>query len=154
MAEEYEWDVRCADLELRRLQAGFTTDDLLHFAGVVARAHQSVVNDIHVETGSLRESAKFEIMRAGAREFDAEISVGGESGGVKNPVRYAASEFFGTSARHGGPPSHSFFKRVGWSPGEFGDFSQGVPIEDDLIGPVTSYFSRGRNTPHPERGGL
>lgn len=154
MNEHYEWDIRCADVELRRLQAGFTTDDLLHFAGRVAAAHQSVVNDIHVETGSLRESAKLEILHAGARLFDAEISVGGASAGIKNPVRYAASEFFGTSDVHGGPPSHSFFKRVGWSPEEFGGFSQGVPIEDDMVGPVISYFQRGVNTPHPERGGL
>lgn len=154
MDERYEWDTSCADLELGRLERGFTTEDLVAMAGIMAMAHQTVVNDIHVETGSLRESAKLDIEHSGSERFDAQISVGGASAGVKNPVAYAASEFFGTSPRHGGPPSHSFFKRIGWAPEEFGGSTQGVAIEDDMLAPVNAFFQRGVNTPHPERGGL
>jgi hypothetical protein len=152
---EYDWDVRCADLELRRLQGGFTQEDWLHFAGIATLAHNTVVNDIHVETGSLRESTKLEFLESTHERWSAQISVGGASFGVKNPVRYAASEFFGYSTKYGGPPTHSYMKRIGWTPTEFGgNYSQGVPVEDDMIGPVTSFFSRGRRTPHPEAGGL
>lgn len=151
----YEWDVRCADLELSRLERGFTQEDFLNFAGVVTLAHQTVVNDIHIETGSLRESAKLDFVESTHERWSAQISVGGASTGAKNPVKYALSEFFGRSPKYGGPPAHSYFQRIGWTPDEFGgNVGQGVPIEDDMMGPTTSFFDRGRRTPHPEAGGL
>lgn len=152
---KYEWDTRCADLELSRLQSGFTQEDWLNFAAVATIAHNTVVNDIHVETGSLRESAKLDFTEATSQRWSAQIQAGGTSFGVKNPVRYALSEFFGRSPAHGGPPSHSYMKRIGWTPAEFGaNFGQGVPIEDDMMRPTTEFFDRGHRTPHPEAGGL
>lgn len=154
MDEHYEWDVRCADLELHRLQDGFGTEDFLAMAGVVTAAYLLVQSDVHVVTDSLRQSGKLEISPSHDGDFEAEISFGGASGGVKNPVRYAASEFFGRSPKHGGPPSHTFFKEIGWTPPRFGSFSGAAPIEDDMVLPVEAFFDRGHSTPHPERGGL
>lgn len=155
MSENYEWDVRCADVELSRLEGGFTGEDFVNFTRVAYLAYTTVVNDIHIETGSLKSSARLDLETMTPHVWSAEISVGGDSTGVKPIVRYAAAEFFGSSPRHGGPPSHSYFKRVGWTPDRFGgNFGSGVPIEDDLAGPASSFISRGRRTPHPERGGL
>lgn len=155
MSENFEWDIRCADVELARLEEGFTGYDFVNFTRVAYQAFNTVRNDIHVETGSLRDSARLNLGEATPERWSAEISVGGASAGVKPMVRYAASEFFGTSPRHGGPPSHSFYKKVGWSPASFGgNFSGGVPVEEDLVGPVSSFIERGRRTPHPEAGGL
>lgn len=162
---DYEWDTRCADLELRRLQHGFTEYDHTNFAAVLMTAYARVSADVHVDTGRLRESGSAEVTRSAAHRWSGEISFGGAG------VRWAASEFFGTAPAHGGYPSHSYFRRVGWQPtprmgGDEGGVpwsqqpignvssGQGVPIEDDMMGPVTSFISRGRRTPHPEAGGL
>lgn len=151
----YEWDAGCADLELARLERGFTGYDHVNFARVLTQGALRVEADIHVESGRLRSSAHSTVERSGSFEWEGDISVG-------DGLPYAASEFFGYSPKHGGYPSHAFMRRVGWQPtprfdGEWSQqpvgnvpSAQGVPIEDDMIGPVASFLSRGRNTPHPE----
>lgn len=157
----YEWDTRCADMELERLQDGFTSYDHVNFARVLLLGYARVQNDVHVQTGRLRASTHAHVEESSPHRWEGDITVGGAG------IRYAASEFFGYSPRHGGYPSHSYFRRVGWQPtsragvpGEDVPWSQtpignvtssvGVPIEDDMMGPVNSFFSRGRRTPHPE----
>lgn len=158
----YEWDTRCADLELDRLQLGFTPEDFQHFAGVLLTAFARTQADVHVKTGQLLASGDARVETASPRRWTGEISYGGGA------VRWAASEFFGYSDKHGGYPSHAYFRRVGWQPrprygnNDLGDVpwvqgpisnvptTQGVRIEDDMLGPVTSFFARGRRTPHPE----
>lgn len=134
---KYEWDTRCADLELFRLEQGFTNYDHVNFARILLTGYTRVVKDIHIETGSLLSSSRVDPLESSPDRWSGEISVGGFSGGVNNPVRYAASEFFGTSPKHGGPPSHDYYRNL-------------RHIDDDFMGPVTSFFSRGRRTPHPE----
>lgn len=133
----YEWDTRCADLELARLQHGFTGYDHQNFARVFISNFARVVADIHIETGSLLASSRADMIASTDQRWEAEIKVGGSSAGVKNPVRYAVSELFGTSPKNGGV--HDYLRRT-------------RHIDDDLIGPVSSFISRGRRTPHPEGG--
>jgi hypothetical protein len=157
----YEWDTRCADIELERLQDGFTSYDHINFARVLMMGFARVQNDVHVQSGRLRASGDANVETSTPHQWAGEISFGG------GRIRYAASEFFGYADAHGGYPSHAYFRRVGWQPTpRFGDggedvpWSQqpignvqsgsGVPIEDDMIGPLTSFISRGRNTVHPE----
>lgn len=144
---DFEWDIRCADVELLRLQEGFTRYDGMNFGRVLIEGYGRVVKDIHRDTGSLAQSAKFDVDTSSSERWEGHISVGGESSGVKNPVRYAASEFFGSSPKYGGPPSHSYFKSLGWS---LHGTTDGRNIGDDMMGPAASFISRGRNTPHPE----
>lgn len=174
MTEKYEWDIRCADLELMRLENGFTQEDFMAFSSVLHLAFQTVQNTVHVMTGRLRESGSARVERSSSEDWVGQISFGGQG------VRYAASEFFGYSAKHGGYPSHAYFRRIGWQPMERAfhpndvaantpgsspvrwnqapisntESTEGAHIEDDMMGPVTSFFSRGRRTPHPEDGGL
>lgn len=136
----YSWDVRCADLELTRLQDGFTGYDHLNFARILIAGYARAQADVHIETGSLRGSMHAEVSESSPQRWDAELSAGGESAGVKNPVRYAASEYFGDSPRYGGAPAHNYFRNL-------------EHIDDDYMGPVSSFISRGRRTPHPEHGG-
>jgi hypothetical protein len=138
---EYEWDVRCADLELARLERGFTGADHTAFARAFLTNFTRTVAAIHIETGSLLASSRADLLESSDSRWEAEMKYGGASAGVKNPVRYAVSELFGRSPKHGGPPSHDYLRST-------------RHIDDDFIGPVTSFFSRGRRTPHPERGGL
>lgn len=134
-----EWDIRCADLELRRLQDGFTAYDHANFAAVLLRNYLQTQAIVHIETGSLRASGDVDIDHSTGERWEGHLAYGGASGGIKNPVRYAASELFGRSPRYGG--DHDYLR-----PTEH--------IDDELIGPVTSFISRGRRTPHPEAGGL
>lgn len=134
-----EWDIRCADLELRRLQEGFTGYDHANFASVLLRNYLQTQAIVHIETGSLRASGEVDIDHSTNERWEGHLAYGGVSTGIKNPVRYAASELFGRSARYGG--DHNYLR-----PTEH--------IDDELIGPVTSFISRGRRTPHPEAGGL
>lgn len=163
MSTEYDWDTRCADVELARLQRGFTRYDHMNFSRVLLAGYARVQADVHVRTGRLRQSGKAEVNDSGSYHWSGEISFGG------NGVRWAASEFFGYSPKHGGYPSHQYFKRLGWLPTSRsvgadggvpwtqgpirdvpGGTGRGVPIEDDMLGPVTSFISRGRRTVHPE----
>lgn len=153
---DYRWDASCADLELARLGAGFTGYDHANFARVLLMGLQRVIADIHVDTGRLRSSADASVETSDSSRWEAQIDVGGPG------IPYAASEFFGYSPKHGGYPSHAYFRRIGWQPLPRGageqwvqapirdtGSSQGVPIEEDLIGPTASFISRGRQTPHP-----
>lgn len=147
----YQWDVRCADVELGRLQDGFTPYDYANFTRVLLMGFQRVVKDIHIETGSLLSSARVVPVESTPHTWSGEISVGGASAGVNPVVRYAAAEFFGESPKHGGPPSHSFFRGVGWAPEKFGgSLASGGDLGEDMMGPASSFLSRGRRTPHPE----
>ena len=132
----YEWDIRCADLELARLQRGFTGYDHINFAAVLMRNYLATEAAVHIETGSLRASGKSTVEHSSDTRWEGEISYGGASGGVKNPVRYAASELFGRSVRYGG--NHDYL-----APAHY--------IDEEMVGPVSSFITRGRNTPHPHR---
>lgn len=147
---EYHWDTRCPDLEFDRLEKGYTSYDFTNFSRVLLQGFARVVGDVHIETGSLLSSIKVEPGVSTPAQWSGEISAGGASAGVNGVVRYAASEFFGTSPRHGGPPSHSYFKNLGWVPNQFGEYNRGRSIEEDMSGPAASFFERGQNTPHPE----
>lgn len=133
----HRWDNRCADMELDRLQRGFTGYDHANFGRVLLMGFGTVVKDIHIESGSLLASSKVEPIENSAHRWEGQISVGGASAGVKNPVRYAVSELFGRSPLYGGPPAHDYFRNL-------------HHIDNDLMGPVSSFISRGRRTPHPE----
>lgn len=146
---EYRWDIRCADVEFERIERGFTGHDNANFARVLLAGYARVVRDIHIETGSLLASAKVEPIESIPERWSGQISVGGASAGVNPVVRYAASEFYGSSLRHGGEPQHSFFKSLGWTKLGYGPFA-GPTIDEDMMGPASSFLSRGRNTPHPE----
>jgi hypothetical protein len=132
----YEWDTSCADLELRRLENGFTEYDFTNFAAILLRNHLQVQATVHIETGSLRASGTAEVDHSGHDRWEGHISYGGTSAGVKNPVRYAASELFGRSPRYGG--DHDYLR-----PAEH--------IDEEMVGPVSSFISRGRRTPHPHK---
>lgn len=155
----YEWDTSCADLELDRLALGWTGEDQVAFAGVLAAGYTRVKADIHVETGRLSNSAHAFVENSDNDYWSAEISVGGPG------IRYAASEFFGYSPRHGGYPSHQYFKTVGWLPlprGADAEWTQGPvrdagsagrgsnPIDEDMVKQALQFFQRGKKTPHPE----
>ncbi len=133
----YDWDIRCADVELSRLEQGFTGYDHANFARVFLNAYQRTIRDVHIETGSLLASGKAEPLVSSNERWEAQISYGGASAGVNAVVRYAASELFGSSARYGGPPSHDYLRSA-------------AHIDEELAGPVSSFISRGRRTPHPE----
>jgi hypothetical protein len=133
-----EWDIRCADLELRRLQDGFTETDHLDFARVLLTNAARSEAVVHVLTGSLKASLDVEVTKSGKRRWQGEIRYGGESAGVNDPVRYAVSELFGRSPAYGG--DHDYL-----APTEF--------IDAEMVGPVSFFITRGRGTPHPEVGG-
>lgn len=135
----YHWDTTCADLELRRLHDGFTMYDHHNFGAVLFKNFAQTQIDVHVITDSLRQSGRADVTRSGRRRWVGEIIYGGFSSGVKNPVAYAAAELFSNSPRYGG--QHDFMRSTRF-------------IDDEMIGPVSSFISRGRRTPHPERGGL
>lgn len=134
---EIDVDIRCSDWELRRLQNGFTNEDNLNFAGVLFRNFAKTDAAVHVETGSLRGSGVAEVDESSDHAWEGHISYGGTSFGVKPRVKYAVSELFGTSPKHGGPPAHDFMRHTRF-------------IEDELYGPVTTFFMRGYSMPHPE----
>lgn len=133
----YEWDTRCADLELERLARGFTGHDHQNFARVLLTNFARVVGDIHIETGSLLSSSRADLIASTDDKWEAEMRFGGSSAGVKNPVRYAASELFGRSPKHGG--MHDYLRST-------------RHIDRDLVDPVGDFITRGRHTPHPEGG--
>lgn len=134
---DYSWDIRCADLELDRLQHGFTGYDHANFARVLLSNFTQTVQAIHIETGSLLASSRVDLRHSDHERWEAQMRYGGASAGVKPVVRYAVSELFGRSPKHGGPPSHDYLR-----------FTK--HIDDDFVGPVSSFISRGRQTPHPE----
>lgn len=131
----FEWDTSCADLELARLHHGFTGYDHQNFARAFITNFTRVVANIHIETGSLLSSSRADMLASSDDRWEAEMRFGGTSAGVKNPVRYAVSELFGSSPKHGG--MHDYLRTT-------------RDIDDDFMGPLTGFFSRGRRTPHPE----
>ncbi len=147
----FEWDTRCADVELGRLREGFTTYDHANFSRVLLENFARTQVYVHVITGSLKGSGVADVQRATNRRFQAEIRYGGTSTGVKNPVRYAPAEMFS-----GAPIAYVQQRSLEtYGPRAAGDHNFMRPtqfIDDELIGPVSSFISRGRRTRHPERG--
>lgn len=137
MTVGFEWDTRCADLELRRLREGFTGYDHLNFGRILFENFARTQAAVHIITDSLRQSGRADVTRSGRRRWEGEIIYGGFSSGPKTPVDYAVAELYGTSPKYGG--DHDYM-----APTRF--------IDEELLGPVSSFISRGRNTPHPERG--
>lgn len=135
----YRWDTRCADLELARLERGFTGNDIAALGGVLLAAFVETQTEIHVETGRLKASGEAKLLHSGSHAWSGEISYGGNfSYGGKRAGRYAASEYFGTSPRYGGPPNHNWMRHAE------GD------VGGDMEAVVDAYFNRGHLTPHPE----
>ncbi len=154
---KYQWDITCANRELKRIQRGFTEEDHASFAAVLLAGYIRVQSAAHVETGRLRASGSSDVTRSTARAWHGHMSFGGQG------VPYAASEFFGYSPRHGGYPSHAYYRGVGWQPTPRGFTSNGdVPwsqlpvrdapgtsgIQDEMIEPVGAFITRGKLTPH------
>ncbi len=153
MSARYEWDTDCADRELSRLERGFTAEDHAAFSAVLLAGFTRVQNAVHIETGRLRASGDADVTRTTDRSWHGHMSFGGAG------VRWAASEFFGYSPKHGGYPSHAYYRVVGWQPmPRPGGLNRAlapardVPglhgIQDDMLIPVGEYISRGRLTPH------
>ncbi len=148
---EYRWDTRCADLELNRLRDGFTTYDHVNFTRVLLENFARTQVYVHFQTGSLRGSGKVDVGRSTSRRWEGEISYGGASSGIKNPVRYAVAERF-ASHRRAYIQQESLDTYGARAAGDHNFMRPTAHIDDELIGPVSSFISRGRRTPHPERG--
>jgi hypothetical protein len=133
----YEWDTSCADLELARLEHGFTDYDHTNFARVLFKNFAQTLADVHIITGSLLASGKTDVTESTHERWHGYIAFGGPSYGVKNPVRYAVSELYGRSLNYGGPESHDYMRNTRF-------------IDEEMAGPVSSFITRGRRTPHPE----
>lgn len=135
---EYQWDERCADLELSRLQRGFTGLDHTAFGTVLLGGFLDTQAAIHVETGTLRASGRADVGTTNSSHWEGEIGYGGAFRvGNKVAGNYAWSEYFGRSPRYGGPPSHNWMLST-------------VGIEDPLTEAAEAFFDRGHFTPHPE----
>jgi len=87
--------------EIDRLSDGPTAKDLLHFEAVLQRQFAATQVKVHKITRSLATSGKMSSDMKG-NSWQAEITYGGPSSGVHNPVDYAEYE----RERDG---SHDFF---------------------------------------------
>ncbi len=126
-------DTTCADWEFDRLQQGFTEADHRNFASVLMRNFVRTQRDAHVITGSLRGSGEVDVDVTRENRWEGHISYGGSSPGVNNPVKYAVYEIF---RGHNPAYDHNLFRRT-------------ENIDEELVGPVTTYLTRGRKVPHP-----
>ncbi len=127
-------DTTCADMELDRLQRGFTTEDHFNFASVLFTNYVQTQEDAHVITGSLRGSGIAEVDVARDSRWEGNISYGGASYGPRNPVKYAVYEIF---KQRDLQYDHYLFRRTDH-------------IDDEYVGPLTTFLARGRKLPHPE----
>lgn len=88
--------------EIDRLADGPTLKDLLEFESALATEFQFTQSAVHVITGSLKLSGKVS-SEFSNNSWKGEISYGGPSSGIHNPVDYAEIE----REREGG---HDFFR--------------------------------------------
>lgn len=90
--------------EIDRLADGPTLKDLLEFETALATEFQATQSAVHVITGSLKLSGKV-VSEFTNNSWKGEITYGGSSSGVHNPVEYADIE----RERDG---SHDFFRPI------------------------------------------
>lgn len=77
--------------EIDRLAAGPTQADLFKFDVVLTHQFVATLDAVHVVTGSLKSSAKV-ASNATEDKWEGQISYGGVSAGIHNPVDYAEYE--------------------------------------------------------------
>lgn len=77
--------------EIDRLANGPTGADLILFEIVLAQQFQASQRAVHVITRSLKSSGKVN-SSSGQNKWEGEISYGGSSSGIHNPVDYAEFE--------------------------------------------------------------
>jgi hypothetical protein len=77
--------------EIDRLSDGPTLNDYLAFERVLASQYSATQTAVHVITGSLKLSGKIDSSFSQS-SWKGEISYGGSSEGVHNPVKYAEYE--------------------------------------------------------------
>lgn len=87
----FEMDLNGAGRELDRLRRGPAIDDILRLESTLADLFAETQAVVHIITGSLKLSGKVESESA-RNHWLGEISYGGQSAGVHNPVRYAQLE--------------------------------------------------------------
>lgn len=92
------------DREIDRLAQGPTLKDLLEFETALATEFQATQSVVHVITGSLKLSGKVSSDFSN-NTWKGEITYGGSSTGIHNPVDYAEIE----RERDGG---HDYFRPV------------------------------------------
>jgi hypothetical protein len=86
-------DTSQVDNELDRLDHGLGFGDLLRLDSIVVGMFIQTQMDVHVQTGSLRASAKVNSHYEGMR-WEGSIKYGGLApGGIHNPVTYAEIEY-------------------------------------------------------------
>ncbi len=77
--------------EIDRLANGPTPADFLKFEAVLAQQFQDTQRTVHVVTRSLKSSGKVN-SSSGGNSWKGEITYGGQSEGIHNPVDYAEFE--------------------------------------------------------------
>jgi hypothetical protein len=77
--------------EIDRLAAGPTIEDYEHFEANLIGQFAETQATVHVITGSLKSSGKISSRSTDTR-WEGEITYGGPSAGVHNPVEYAEFE--------------------------------------------------------------
>src|SRR5687768_194443 len=79
------------DKEVDRLAEGPKPEDFLRFDAVLTQQFQATQRAVHVQTRSLKTSGKSSSSTNG-NSWEGEISYGGPSEGIHNPVDYAEYE--------------------------------------------------------------
>jgi len=77
--------------EVDRLSDGPTLEDLLEFERVLIQQYRATQAAVHVQTRSLKSSGKMASSHRG-NTWEGEITYGGPSEGIHNPVDYAEYE--------------------------------------------------------------
>lgn len=105
MPVKYSVDVHSAESEMRRLEDGPDTSDLLRLESVLTQLFMATQEAVHVQTGSLKASGRID-SRYRNGVWRGEIRYGGMSpGSVHDPVRYSRQE-------QGRGGSHNFLRPV------------------------------------------
>lgn len=94
----YEWDTSDVDHHLNRLGNGPDERAVFDFEATFQGQFSQVLADVHIDTGSLRESGHTDT-RYNKFRFYGEMSFGGPSTGIYPNVRYAQIEVSRTGLR-------------------------------------------------------
>jgi len=142
MSWSIEVDDRAMMRELRRLEDG---PDFEHFQIFQATVHAQYIEarlDVHVITGSLYGSAKWQAHDDHlGNTFEGEVTFGGDSpGGVHNPVDYAQIEQARMPGGRYGKPARSWTGEHVAHAGDH-DFMRNVPsLEHGYVESILSFF--------------
>jgi hypothetical protein len=77
--------------EIDRLSEGLSLEDRMRFEAILVRQFQATQAAVHVITRSLKTSGKFN-SEGDSNSWKGEITYGGRSKGIHNPVDYAEYE--------------------------------------------------------------